>query len=234
VKVLAVVHGSDAPPGSFGEVVRERGHSIATWKIDSQPAPDGDFDAVMVFGGAMHADQEDRHPWLVDEDAFICDLLERRVPLLGVCLGAQLLAKAAGARVYPASEPEVGWVDVERTADAAEDPLLSGLPARFSAFQWHLYAFDVPVGASELARSRVCSQAFRLGDAAWGVQFHPEVTREVVARWVDETPDELPVSTDEFLAGVDSRIEEWERLGRSLCGAFVAAAERSALVRSVS
>ncbi len=234
MKVLAVVHGTDAPPGSFGDVVRERGHAIETWKIDSEPAPDGDFDAVMVFGGAMHADQEDQHPWLVDEDAFLCDLVERRVPLLGVCLGAQLLAKAAGARVYPASEAEIGWVDVELTAEAADDPLLSGLPARFSAFQWHLYAFDVPAGGAELARSRVCPQAFRLSDAAWGVQFHPEVTRDVVARWVDETSDELPVSADEFLADVDSRIDAWERIGRSLCGAFVTAAESASLVRSVS
>ena len=229
MNVLAVVHGADAPPGSFGNVVKERGHTLDTWAIDSGTQPADEYGAVMLFGGAMHADQEAHHPWLREEDVFIRQLLDRRVPLLGVCLGAQLVAKAAGAPVYPASEPEIGWMDVELTGEAAGDPVFAELPARFPAFQWHRYAFEVPAGGHELARSRVCSQAFRLGDAAWGVQFHPEVTREIVAGWVEESPDELPGTAEEFLADVDGRIDEWVRFGRSLCDAFVTAAERIAV-----
>jgi GMP synthase (glutamine-hydrolysing) len=182
---------------------------------------------VMLFGGAMHADQEAEHPWLGDEHAFIEGLLARGTPVLGVCLGAQLVAKAAGARVAPATEPEIGWAEVELTAAAAGDEVLGALPGRFVAFQWHFYAFDVPAGGVELARSTVCPQAFRFGRAAWGVQFHPEVTRETVARWVDESLEEVPGSAIELLAETEQRIDAWERLGRSLCGAFLAAAERA-------
>jgi GMP synthase-like glutamine amidotransferase len=226
MNVLAVVHGDDAPPGSFGDVVVGRGHSLDAWAIYSEPRrPLTEYDAVMLFGGAIHADQEMHHPWLRDEDAFIRGLLERGTPLLGVCLGAQLVAKAAGARVAPATEPEIGWCEVELTSDAAGDPVLGALSARFAAFQWHFYEFGVPAGGCELARSPLCPQAFRLGRAAWGVQFHPEVTRELVGRWIVEAPEELPCPADELVAETERRIDEWERLGRSLCRAFLEVAE---------
>jgi GMP synthase-like glutamine amidotransferase len=182
---------------------------------------------VLLFGGAMHADQEADHPWLGDEHAFIQRLLDSGTPLLGVCLGAQLAAKAAGARVAATAEPEIGWREVELAPEAAGDPVLGSLPPRFNAFQWHFYGFEVPAGGVELARSPVCPQAFRLGRSAWGVQFHPEVTREIVGAWVAEAPEELPDRAEDLLAETDERIDEWERLGRGLCGAFVAFAERS-------
>src|SRR5581483_9151050 len=97
-------------------------------------------------------------------------------PVLGVCLGAQLIAKACGAPVHPSSEPEIGWHPFDLKPAAAADPLLGSLPRRFLAFQWHHYTYGVPAGAEELATSSVCTQAFRLGDTAWGIQFHAEVT----------------------------------------------------------
>ena len=142
------------------------------------------------------------------------------MPLLGVCLGAQLVAKAAGAAVRPAAEPEIGWCDVERTG---EDAVLGVLPARFPAFQWHYYAFEIPAGAQELARSPICPQAFRLGEVAWGVQFHPEVTRDIVADWIAESSGDAPAGLP---AETDERIDEWVRRGRSLCAEFLAAADR--------
>ncbi len=232
MNVLAVVHGANAPPGSFADVVADRGHRLETWSLawgTPPPRPVDDYGAVMVFGGAMHADEEHFHPWLREEHLFIERLLDLHVPLLGVCLGAQLIAKAAHAEVYRASEPEVGWVDVELTEEAAGDPVFAGLARRFPAFQWHYYAFDVPAGACELARSSVCAQAFRLGDAAWGVQFHPEVTTEIVSSWVEEAPEEVPVDVGDFLARADQHLDEWLDFGRSLCGAFVTAAERVAV-----
>jgi GMP synthase (glutamine-hydrolysing) len=224
MRVLAVVHGADAPAGSFGDVVVERGDSLDEWRIATEPAPPAraeEYGAVMIFGGAMHADQEAEHPWLGDEHAFIEGLLDRGAPLLGVCLGAQLVAKAAGARVARLAEPEIGWCDVEVAADG--DPVLGALPARLLAFQWHLYGFDVPTGGLELARSRACPQAFRLGAAAWGVQFHPEVTGEIVVRWIDESPDEAP---DGLAAETEAHIDEWSGHGRALCAAFLEQAER--------
>lgn len=228
MNVLALVHGANCPAGSFGDVIEERGHRLDSWSMawgTPPPRPVDDYGAVVLFGGAMHADEEAHHPWLREEHLFIERLLDQHVPLLGVCLGAQLVAKAAGAAVYP-SEPEIGWTRVELTDEVAEDPVFAQLPRSFPAFQWHYYAFDVPAGACELARSGVCAQAFRLGDAAWGVQFHPEVSLEIVSSWIGESRDELPGTAETFLAETEAQIEGWTDLGRSLCGAFVTAAER--------
>ena len=175
----------------------------------------------------MHADQDDRHPWLREETLFLHRLLDSRTAVLGVCLGAQLLARAAHAPVGPAREPEIGWYEVELTAEAKDDPVLSRLPPRFEAFQWHFYTYGVPAGAVELARSGVCTQAFRLGDAAWGIQFHAEVTRAQIARWlaVDPAPG---FDLEAIARETKERIERWNDLGRELCGAFLEVAERVA------
>jgi GMP synthase-like glutamine amidotransferase len=224
VNVLAVVHGDDGPPGSFADVIAEGGHGLDMWAIAREPAPPHaveDYDAVLLLGGAMHADQEADHPWLRHEDELIRRLLDRRVPVLGVCLGGQLLAKAVGARVGPAAQPEIGWYEVELVG--RDDPVLGALPARFHAFQWHFYAFEVPSGGHELARSAVCAQAFRLGDSAWGVQFHPEVTTEIITTWAELSPEEAPGG---LLAETDRRMPGWVEQGRALCGAFLDQADR--------
>jgi GMP synthase (glutamine-hydrolysing) len=217
MNVLAVVNGADAPAGTFADLVVERGHRLDLWQPSTRPeAPSADaYDAVMVFGGAMHVDQGDEHPWLLGEERYLRELVDQDVPVLGVCLGAQLLAQAVGARVGPAPAPEIGWLEVERTAD---DPLLDAYPSRFLALQWHVYAFEIPPGAVELAHSPVCPQAYRLGRAAWGVQFHPEVTGDIVARWISQSPEEAPAGLS---AETRERIGEWTRLGRELCGAFL-------------
>jgi GMP synthase (glutamine-hydrolysing) len=226
VHVLAVIHGEKVRAGVFGEAIEARGHRLDEWSLAwGKPLPQtlDAYGAVLVFGGAMHPDQEGEHRWLQEENLFLQRLLDLRKPLLGICLGAQLLAKAAHANVGPAREPEIGWFPVELTSDAADDPLLSRLPSRFDAFQWHYYAHDLPAGAVELARNKVCTQAFRLGDNAWGVQFHPEVTLAQVESWADE--DE-PVP-DGLLDETRERIGDWNELGRNLCDAFVGVAERA-------
>ena len=228
--VLAVIHGRSVRAGVFGQVVEERGHHLEEWSPTWEaplPRPLDAYGAVVVLGGAMHADQDDHHPWLRDENLFLQRLLDVRIPTFGICLGAQLLAKAAHADVGPAQEPEIGWYDVELTAAASEDPILSRLPERFTALQWHYYTHGLPAGAVELARSRVCTQAFRLGEVAWGVQFHPEVTLEVVERWVVD-PEDPPPDADAMLRESRERIGGWNALGRALADGFVDAAERVA------
>lgn len=232
--VLAVIHGERVRAGVFGDVVEERGHRLDEWSLawgTPLPRPLDSYGAVLVFGGAMHADQDDRHPWLREENAFLERLLFERIPVLGVCLGVQLLAKAAGASVFRAERPEVGWYEVELTDGARNDPLLSTLPARFDAFQWHYYSYGLPAGAVELALSERCTQAFRLGDSSWGIQFHAEVTQEQVADWIENEldDDDREHMPPDLLEQTAERIGKWNELGRGLCGGFLDAAERVAI-----
>jgi GMP synthase-like glutamine amidotransferase len=234
VNVLAVIHGMNARAGVFGEAVTEAGHNLEEWSLawgTPPPRPIDDYGAVLVFGGSMHADQDDRHPWLREENLFIQRLLDRHVPLFGVCLGVQLIAKAVGAAVYPLPDgPEIGWLPVKLTDAAASDPLFSRLPSSFDAFAWHYYTYDLPACAEELASSACCNQAFRLGEAAWGVQFHAEVTLETARSWLaDKLEFPLDRDREQLAAETEERMGEWNRLGRELCGGFLELAEHTAV-----
>ena len=226
MRVLSVTHGPSVPGGVFDEVVEAAGHDLERWSVPDGKTPDPaqSFDAVMVFGGSAHPDQDDRFAWLGHEEEFLKDVLAERVPVFGVCLGAQMLARAAGARVGPASAPEVGWLDVELTPDGESDPILGVLPRLATVFQWHHYTFAVPEGGSELARSEVCSQAFRLAQPAWGIQFHAEVTLSMVTAWAAEDPDDLPMTAEELVATTKTEIARSNDQGRALCTAFLEAA----------
>jgi len=230
MQILSIVHGGNVREGIFADPVRARGHELVEWRPAAgtpSPRPPEEYGAVLVFGGAMHADQEAQHPWLREEDTLMRQLIDAGTPVLGICLGAQLLAKAAGAHVGPLHEPEIGWFPTELTETGERDPVLGRLPRAFDAFQWHWYGFDVPAGAEELARSEVGPQAFRLGDSAWAVQFHPEVTLPQVEGWIDDPDDPCP-DPEGLRAETRARIAEWNELGRTLCSAFLEAAERIA------
>ena len=220
MKVLALTHGDDVGPGVFEDAIRAGGHELVERNVVRDGVADEPADAVIVLGGAMHPDQDDRHPWLRPELRFLEEKLRRGTPLLGVCLGSQLLARAAGARVFRAEEPEVGWMPVEVTEAAESDPVAASLPHSFDAFQWHSYTHELPAGAVELAAAAF-TQAWRLG-SAWGVQFHPEVRAEQVESWLAQEPDDVPDPAG-FLAATRERIEDWNALGRRLCAAFLAA-----------
>lgn len=222
MQVLTVTHGPTVPGGVFDQVVEESGHSLERWvvPVGSSPHAPGAYDAVMVFGGSMHPDQDEHFPWLEREAEFLRGVLEEGVPAIGVCLGAQLLARAAGAWVGPARAPEIGWQWVELTAEGRADPVLGTMPPRTEAFQWHHYTFGIPEGGQELATSEVSMQAFRLGNA-WGIQFHAEVTASMLESWANESEDELPTSREAFLAEAGSRIDGWNEQGRRLCAAFL-------------
>lgn len=229
MRVLSVVH-EDSPTGGgglFERIVVERGDRLDRWFTANGDAPPGDpdsWDAIMVFGGAMHPDQDAEHHWLAGETAFIESALGAGVPLLGVCLGAQLVARAAGARVGPARKPEVGWSDVDVNEEGVRDPLLRVLPPRVRAFQWHYYGFDLPSGATELATSPAARQAFRLGDRTWGVQFHPEVEQHMLDAWFAAGAAELPAPLEVVRAETDRQLATWNAHGRALCSAFLDAA----------
>jgi GMP synthase (glutamine-hydrolysing) len=235
MRILSVLHPGGGHSGVLGERARAAGHAVVEWTPGAGepiPGPLSAHDALAVFGGGMNLSDLDRLPWLRGEIELLRDAIARAMPVIGVCLGAQLLAAAAGAEVHRASEPEIGWHEVELTPAAAQDPVLGRLPARFTACQWHSYAFELPAGAVELARSPVCPQAFRLAGPAWGVQFHPEVTEGILRAWIedfDSDPDavRLGVEPTAAMAQALARLPEWNELGAVLFDGFLEAALRA-------
>jgi GMP synthase-like glutamine amidotransferase len=234
MRVLAIVHQRDAGPGVFAEATADAGAQLDEWTLAERPEPPSDpfgYDAVLVLGGAMNVDEGGRHGWIAAEKALLRELLAGEVPLLGLCLGGQLLAAAAGAEPRRASRPEIGWHQVEITAEGANDPLLAPLAPSFEAFQWHSYEFPLPPGAVPLARSEVCVQACRLGEHAWALQFHPEVSAADTRHWIDDyraDPDAVRIGVDPAVLGpeTEGKIGAFNQLGRELCGRWLRTAER--------
>ena len=216
MRLLHVEHPDGGGPGVFGDVA-----ALERWRAWEQPAPAGDVDALVLFGGATNVVDAAHEPWLRSELAWLRERLADGVPALGVCLGGQLLAAALGAEVTRSRPPEIGWHEVALTDAGRDDPVLGAMGPRFTACQWHSWAFAVPEGATLLASSPACPQAFRHG-CVWGVQFHPEVDRPTLERWNAgwrEDPDAAgPVATEPLGA--------WNDQGRRLFRAFLDAARR--------
>jgi GMP synthase (glutamine-hydrolysing) len=232
MRVLSIVHQTDAAAGVFADAVSEGGHELDEWVIPESPEPPAPLEgygAVLVFGGAMHVDQEDRHGWLRDERRTLQRLVADGVPVLGVCLGGQLLAKALHGHVRRLPSPEIGWADVELTSEAEDDPVFARLPRRFTSFQWHLYHFELPDGAVPIARNERCLQAYRAGRAAWGIQFHAEATHASVKDWArsSDPAEDGVVDVERLLVETEEHIDPWNAFGRELCGSFLAFAEAS-------
>jgi len=225
------VHSDNGGPCVFGEVARELGHDLVEFRPAAGSAPaDFDPDAVLVLGGSMHVDQENEHPWLMGEREWLQDLLDSGLPTLGVCLGAELLANAAGWNVTRLPRPEIGWHDVGLTPAAGADPLLSAIPSRFPAFQWHSYAAEPPPGATVLARNPACAQAYRVAQNAWGIQFHAEVDAGSIEKWLSDGADggdarEVALDPDAVRDRTRREIGGWMKLGRSLFARFLALAQ---------
>ncbi len=186
--VLVFQHVPRETLGSLETVLRQAG---LAWRYIELFAglPDRldleEASGLIVLGGPMNVDEADRYPFLAAEVVWIRQAVQRSIPMLGICLGSQLLAKAFGARVYPNPVKEIGWYEVELTPAAAEDPLFAGCPPRPIVFQWHGDTFDLPPGAVLLATSPLCRhQAFRIGQRAYGLQFHIEMTAGLIDTWL--------------------------------------------------
>ena len=180
-----------------------------------RPHAAGAYDAILGFGGSVHPDQHHEHPWLTAEKRFLAEALRERVPMLGVCLGAELIAVAEGAAVRRIPRPEIGWYDVTLTAAGLADPVLGPVGRNFSALEWHSYEAVLPEGATALARSDSSLQAYRIGGRAWGIQFHAEVTAADFQHWLETYPSfdedaiEAGIDVDAIAAATDERIEAW-------------------------
>jgi len=152
----------------------------AFFNNEALPAIDS-FDRLVVMGGPMGVYEEKEYLWLVDEKKFIDQAIRNGKKVLGICLGAQLIAAAAGADVYKQSHPEIGWFDVFQTEQGKASEVFSALPDAFEAFHWHSDTFDLPRGAKRLAESGACkNQAFELNGNVVGLQFHLESTVESI------------------------------------------------------
>jgi GMP synthase-like glutamine amidotransferase len=234
VRVLVLVHHRNAAAGVFADPARAAGHELVEWLPHEGPPPTVDgFGAAIVLGGEAQVDQEDAHPWLRPEKRLLRELLERDTPLLGVCLGSQLVAEVTGAEVGPMERPEIGWREVELTPEGSDDPVLGFLPDRLETFQWHHYEWLLPPGAVALARSAACLQAFRLERRpVWGVQFHPEVTGADLGSWLDTWHDDpgavaTGLDPDAIRADSAARIGAWNEVGHGIAERFLAAAAAS-------
>jgi len=187
-KVLVFQHVAAEPLGTLDPMLRDRGHRIryVNFHRDPDARPDvSRYDALIVLGGPQMPDQFDRHPHLRVEVDCIEAALKRDIPLLGICLGAQLLAHTLGAPVRPMASWEIGWSELEPTHYSAADPVFCALVEPSPTFQWHGYAFDLPDRAVHLARSARCEyQAFRYGDKAYGLQGHLELDERLINRWL--------------------------------------------------
>ena len=207
--------------GQVGVALHERAALIDLWKPwTGQPLPTmPEADALVVFGGEQSATEDDTHPYLPALASLMAAYTKADKPVLGICLGSQILARAFGAENQLGTAPEFGWCDVALTEAGRADPVLSVLPDRFPIFQWHSDTFTLPKGATHLASSPTAAhQAFRIGRATYGTQFHFEASRPVVADWLARFPD-----------GIDRMAPGWADRHPSLAAAQGAKADAHGL-----
>ena len=187
-KLLVFQHSAREPLGLLDPMLRRAGFRIRYVNFSRQPGlqPDvGRYHGLVVLGGPMNVDQADRFPHLATEIDVIRAALRLDIPILGICLGAQLLAAALGADVRPHTVREIGWYRLHPTAAAGEDLLCRHFDGSQHVFQWHAYTFDLPPGAVHLASTPTCpNQAFRYGDRAYGLQFHLEADEQQIHSWL--------------------------------------------------
>ena len=180
--------------GSITDWAAENGCPVTGSRMfagDALP-PVSAFDMLVIMGGPMSVNDEVVHPWLVDEKHYLAQVMDAGKMVLGICLGAQLIASAAGARVHPNDHKEIGWFPVEKTRAAKETAVARALADRAEVFHWHGDTFERPCGAVHLTRSRGCeNQAFALGDRIVGLQYHLETTPQSVNALIQHGRHEL-------------------------------------------
>jgi GMP synthase-like glutamine amidotransferase len=211
VRVHWLQHAEFEDLGCIGPWLAERDHAVRGTRLYAgEPLPAlEDFDALIAMGGPMNIYEYSRHPWLRAEKNLIRAAIDGGRLVLGICLGAQLIADVLGGRVTRNAEPEIGWFEVELTAAGGGCRWFIDLPERFTAFHWHSDTYALPPGAENLARSRACAQqAFAWGERVLGLQFHLEVTRANAEEWFRherpeparyvQTPEEILAQTQAF------------------------------------
>jgi GMP synthase-like glutamine amidotransferase len=229
MRVAIVENTAITHHGLVGVALHEAAALVDLWRPFADgalPAP-GQFDALVVFGGEQSARDDARHPYLSRLAGLMADQAAHGTPVLGICLGAQLLARGMGAENHIGTATEFGWCDVTLRDEAAGDPVVGALPARFVAPQWHGDTFTLPPGAAHLAESAVAPvQCFRAGPRAWGMQFHFEANRAAMADWTRRFPEACERLSPGWAAAhpalAATKGAEADAIGLAIARAFVA------------
>ncbi len=208
--VLIIMHVESEGPGTLGAFLESSGAGVRLARVyagDRLPERIDDLGAIISMGGPMNVYEEQEYPFLRDETAFLQKAIAANLPVLGICLGAQMIAKASGARVVRSPKEEIGWGKISVTDAGRSDLLFSGLPVTLEVLQWHGDMFEIPEAGALIATGDDCpNQAFRYRNA-FGLQFHVEVTREILAEWFTDSPDldKILMRYDELKPGLDQR-----------------------------
>lgn len=231
-KLLVFQHVPFEPLGTLDRQFKEAGFRIRYVNFDREPDARVDparYHGLVVLGGPMAADETDRYPHLGYERDVIRETVDLGLPVLGICLGAQLIAAAFGGRTRRRIAPEYGWVEVRPTAAGRTDRLIRHFADAEPIYQWHSDTFTLPRAAVHLAESDSCPlQAFRLGDHVYGFQFHLEADRQLIERWIDaagrsrdHAKQEAHLNRRETLSASDRLLPRAAALGRAVFGEFI-------------
>jgi GMP synthase-like glutamine amidotransferase len=197
-EVLVFQHDPFEDLGFFGEVLEKQGADYRVVRLHHGETPAEEWEhvrALIILGGPMNVDEEESFPFLRWEKRIIRAAIDEAVPMLGICLGAQLIAATLGTAVFHGAVKEIGWSPISITPHGQVDSLLGYLPESATVFQWHGDGFDLPAGAIKLASSaHYSTQAFRLGKTIYGLQFHLEVTPRMIERWIEERSKDLALA----------------------------------------
>ena len=222
MKVLVLRHVPHEHLGTLAETLISNNITyeyVNFFENDSPNITIKDLCGLIILGGPMNVYETDRYPYLEMEDRLIKQAIERDVPILGICLGAQLVAKALGSRVIKNKEKEIGWYPLKITQEGNKDKLFKHFHSEEIVFQWHGDTFEIPEGAVHLAESSLCiNQAFRIGHNVYGLQFHLEVTPEMILKWLNVpenqkevvslkekiNPEVIKIGTPKFISHLNS------------------------------
>ncbi|MCQ9207077.1 MAG: type 1 glutamine amidotransferase [Omnitrophica bacterium] len=226
--VLIVKHIDIEGPGIYAEFLKNAKHETITVELARGEELPTDFErieAVITLGGPMNVYEEEKHPFLEQELKFLRRTVKAEIPLMGICLGAQMIAKACGAKISKADNKEIGWHRVRLTDKGLKDPLFEGLGRELEVFQWHEDQFDVPEEGFLLAESDICPQAFKVGKNAYGLQFHYEVTPQMIERWIEEydyrKDSEGRVGAQHMLIDAHKKEKEFLKIGQQVIRNFL-------------